>query len=215
MASRAGTRGVPRQAREEQMLDMAARVFGARGYHAASMAEIADGIGTSKTMLYAYFGSKEQLYMACLDRAGGLLIERMRSAAPPEMPAEERLWAGTLAFFDHVAERRAEWSVLYKEAVLESGPLAAKVAELRQEIANVVKRVVEQAAQERGVTALDEMHSEAIAQAVVGAGESLANWSVRDGSPSTEELATLLMNSTWNGIRPLLDGKTWSPPSET
>jgi AcrR family transcriptional regulator len=197
------------------MLDVASHVFGARGYHATSMTEIAEGIGTSKTMLYAYFGSKEQLYLACVDRGGAQLLERMRGAAPQEMPAEQRLWAGAVAFFQHVAERRAEWRVLYQEAVLESGPLAAKVAELRQEISDVVRRVIEQAAKERGATPIEPSLTEAFAQAFVGAGESLANWSVRGSSVSVESLATLLLNSTWNGIEPFLHGSRWTPPAES
>jgi AcrR family transcriptional regulator len=212
MASQAGTRGVPRAEREAQMLDVASHVFGARGYHAASMIEIAEGIGTSKTMLYAYFGSKERLYLACVSRGGQLLLDRMRGAAPPDLPAAQRLWAGALAFFEHVSERRAEWRVLYQEAVLESGPLAAKVAELRQEISDVVRRVIEQAAHERGATPLDPARTEAFAQAFVGAGESLANWSVRGSAASAESLATLLMNCAWNGIEPFLHGRTWTPP---
>src|SRR5687767_14290304 len=76
----AARRRVPRVERQQQMLDVAARVFAERGYHAASMDEIAAEVGVSKPMLYAYFDSKEGLYLACIDRAGQDLLESMRRA---------------------------------------------------------------------------------------------------------------------------------------
>src|SRR5207302_2890944 len=47
-----GTRKVPRAVREPQMLEVAGRAFAARGFHEASMDEIAEGAGISKQMLY-------------------------------------------------------------------------------------------------------------------------------------------------------------------
>jgi Bacterial regulatory proteins, tetR family len=58
-AGRRGARGVPREQREQHILDVAGATFARAGYHAASMDEIADGAGVSTPMLYAYFGSKE------------------------------------------------------------------------------------------------------------------------------------------------------------
>lgn len=63
------------------MLDAAVKVFSRRGYHAASMDEIAEDAGISKPMVYAYLGSKEQLFIACLHREGNRLLEAIVEAA--------------------------------------------------------------------------------------------------------------------------------------
>lgn len=63
------------------MLDAAVKVFSRRGYHAASMDEIAEDAGISKPMVYAYLGSKEQLFIACLHREGTRLLEAIVEAA--------------------------------------------------------------------------------------------------------------------------------------
>ena len=81
---RAGTRGMPREQRERLILDVAGQVFARAGYESASMDEIAEEAGVSKPMLYAYFRSKEGLYLAYIERAGGELIERLVGAAPPD-----------------------------------------------------------------------------------------------------------------------------------
>ena len=80
---------LPRAVREQQMLDAAVKVFSRRGFHAASMDEIAEDAGISKPMVYAYLGTKEELFVACLHREGTRLIEAIAGAAAPR-PARRR-----------------------------------------------------------------------------------------------------------------------------
>src|SRR5204863_9143433 len=121
-----GRRKLPRAVREGQILDVAGRVFAARGFHEASMDEIAEGAGISKPMIYSYFGSKEGLYFAYIELAGQRLLARMAEAArgvddSQGFDAERRLLASSLAFFAHVDERREEWAVLFGEFATRSG----------------------------------------------------------------------------------------------
>ena len=50
------------------ILDVATREFADRGYNGARVDEIATKTRTTKRMIYYYFGSKEQLYIAVLER---------------------------------------------------------------------------------------------------------------------------------------------------
>ncbi|GAA2787930.1 TetR/AcrR family transcriptional regulator [Saccharopolyspora taberi] len=52
-----------------EILDVATREFADKGYTGARVDEIAAKTSTTKRMLYYYFGSKEQLYVAVLERA--------------------------------------------------------------------------------------------------------------------------------------------------
>ena len=51
------------------MLDTACRVFSRSSYRGATTAEIAREAGISEPILYRHFGSKRDLYLACLDEA--------------------------------------------------------------------------------------------------------------------------------------------------
>lgn len=109
----AGTKGVPRARREEQILDAALEEFGTRGHAAASMAEIARRVGVTKPMLYTYFGSKDGLYTACVDRVGPTLLAAVDGAMEAG-PSGERLPLAVLtAVFETLEERRHAWFVLY------------------------------------------------------------------------------------------------------
>jgi AcrR family transcriptional regulator len=171
-------RRVPRAEREETMLEVAGQTFATHGFHAASMDAIAEAAGISKPMLYNYFGSKQGLYLAYVERSGHALLQSMRGAAAPDSPADERLHAGILAFLTYVDEHRAGWAVLHSEASAQGGPLAAEVAALRSRIAQMLARL---------------FASDAFAHAFVGAGESLANWWLAHPEESKEQIAQRLM----------------------
>ena len=69
---------LPRAVREQQMLDAAVQMFSVNGYHETSMDAIAAEAQISKPMLYLYYGSKEELFGACLDRELARFVEEVR-----------------------------------------------------------------------------------------------------------------------------------------
>ncbi len=174
---------MPRAEREQLILDIAGQVFAQDGYHSAAMDEIARLAGISKPMLYAYFGSKEGLYVAYIERTGQELLERLqRDAAEPD--PERRLRARAGEFFRFVEEHQHGWRVLFNEAS-SSRPVAEEVAQLRDRIAATVSRQVRDA---RG-SDLDPVTADAVGHSIVGAGESLANWWLAHPEVSSARMA--------------------------
>jgi len=55
--------------RRQAVLETACRVFFKKSYRGATMAEIARETGITEPILYRHFGSKRDLYLACLDEA--------------------------------------------------------------------------------------------------------------------------------------------------
>ena len=55
--------------RRQAVLDTAGRVFSRSSYRGATTAEIAREAGITEPILYRHFGSKRDLYLACLDEA--------------------------------------------------------------------------------------------------------------------------------------------------
>jgi AcrR family transcriptional regulator len=164
---------MPRASRERLILDVAGQVFARGGYHSASMDEIARLAGVSKPMLYAYFDSKEGLYVAYIDRTGRDLVDRLDRAAAADQPPLEAVRARITEFLAFVEEHRDGWVVLFREAS-SSPPLAEEVADLRGRIAAAVRRMLVTSIPSDAAVPADA--SDALAHAIVGAGESLANW---------------------------------------
>ena len=86
------SRAEQRELKRRVALRVAARAFNEKGYHGASLDDIAEEIGVSKTALYYYFKNKEQLLFECLrvsydcgqtarletEALGGTAYERLR-----------------------------------------------------------------------------------------------------------------------------------------
>jgi AcrR family transcriptional regulator len=172
---------MPRERREQLILDVAGGVFARQGYHPASMDEIADLAGVSKPLVYSYFGSKEGLYLAYIERAGTELLDRLQDAAPRDGVAGLR--ARITEFLAFVEEHGDGWKVLFGE-VVSTRPFAERVAELRERIAEAIRRMIDDANLRFPVPAPD-----AIAHALVGAGESLANWWLEHPEVARDEVA--------------------------
>ena len=81
-----------------RVLAAARRVFLARGYHGASLEQIAEEAGFSKGVVYSQFDSKADLFLA-------LLEARMEERAADTARVAESLFAGggLLALLDHFA----------------------------------------------------------------------------------------------------------------
>jgi AcrR family transcriptional regulator len=170
---------MPRAEREDEMLQAAGQTFATHGFHDASMDAIAQAAGISKPMLYNYFGSKQGLYIAYVQRSGRALMNSMRHADSRGAPAARRLYAGILAFLTYAEEHRSGWTVLHRETLAQGGPLAEELSELRQRVAHMLTGIFD---------------DEAFAHAFAGAGESLATWWLAHPQRPKEEIAQVLMD---------------------
>ncbi len=209
--TRSGTRKVPREVREREMLQVAERAFAGRGFHAASVDAIAEAAGISKPMVYAYFGSKEGLYRACMARARERLFEILRDNVDTSAPPDEQLWHGLLGFFTFVRDEPDPWTVLLGDVTAGTGPFALEGAEVRREIAELVAGLLRRSAAEQGHPIETPEVAEQLARALIGAGESLAVWWGEHPEEPVERVALLLMNFAWNGLGGLAGGRTWTP----
>jgi AcrR family transcriptional regulator len=192
------------------MLDVAARVFAYRGYHEASMDEIAAEVGVSKPMLYAYFDSKEGLFTACVEKGSRELRAEVREAALGAATPEEALYAGLVAVMRFVEENEELWSVLYPHGPGSGGTFAAAAARAHDEMSALLAELMTMLATSRGVDEQAASESEALAQALTGATIAVGTWS-RGRDEPVELHALRLMNFAWMGLGQIMKGELWMP----
>jgi AcrR family transcriptional regulator len=80
-----------REARSNLILDGAERLFVEKGYVETSINDIAEAADFSRTSVYQYFASKEEIYLRILDRYGDLLTERVTRATAGSCPVPEKI----------------------------------------------------------------------------------------------------------------------------
>ncbi|GAA1801026.1 TetR/AcrR family transcriptional regulator [Planosporangium flavigriseum] len=193
------------------MLDAAVSVFGQRGFHAASMDEIAEAAGISKPMVYAYLGSKEDLFTACLHREATRLVERVVEAVGVSARPDEQLWNGLRGFFAFVGSHREGWNMLYRQSRGRE-PFASEWAAMRGRMVEVVSGLLTRAVESAGGSGTPA-DLESVTYGLVGAAESMADWLADNPGEDPGRTAARLMNFIWLGAEDLLRGAVWRPAS--
>ena len=77
--------------REDEILAAAARIFREKGYHGASIRDIADSVGLLKGSLYHYIRSKEELLARLFDGALEGTVRELETIAAREATPSDRL----------------------------------------------------------------------------------------------------------------------------
>ncbi|MDD7811997.1 TetR/AcrR family transcriptional regulator [Mycolicibacter sinensis] len=197
----AGSKRLPRAVREQQMLDAAVQMFSINGYHETSMDSIAAAAQISKPMLYLYYGSKEELFGACLDRELQRFVEAVRTAIDFQQPPKDLLRNAVRSFLHYIDANRASWIVMYAQAT-SSQAFAHTVREGRERIVELVGRLLRAGTRnpEPGVD------FELMAVALVGAGEAIAS-RVSTGDTDVDEAGQLMIDLFWRGLKEAPGGR--------
>ena len=177
------------------MLDAAVEMFSVNGYHDTSMDAIAARAEISKPMLYLYYGSKEELFGACLERELARFIDGVREEINLEQSPKHLLRNTIVAFMRYIDSNRASWIVMYAQAT-SSQTFAHTVREGRERIIALVSRILESGTRNPEPDTDFEM----IAVALVGAGEAIAT-RLSTGDTDVDGAAELMINLFWRGLK--------------
>ena len=194
------------------MVEVASALFAEHGFGGVSMDDIAKASGITKPMLYAYFDSKEGLFAACAQEAGGELRDQLREVSERrDLPPDQRLWEGIQRLFAFVEENHDSWLLLYPDGALASGSIASGAVAARDETAELLTQLFKRTAQEQGLSDQALAHIEAIAHTFTSATISAASrWAAHEDEPR-DVAALRLMNLLWMGCGALLEGRLWVP----
>ncbi len=100
---------------KDQILEAAAQIFSTKGYHAASMQDIANAVHLQKASLYHHISSKQEILLALLDMALDVLIERLEEVVAQPLPPDEKLRQAIRTYMQTLGENRELASVLLLE----------------------------------------------------------------------------------------------------
>jgi AcrR family transcriptional regulator len=197
-----------RRLRPEQrralILEAGARVFAERGYERASMAEIAQGAGIAKSVVYDHFQSKQALHIALLEAHTDALLEHTVRPAAEGADADARtadlLREGIEAMFGFIENNRFAWRMHFRDPPAE--PEIAEVHDrLHGRVRDALVAVVAEAPDLRlsvGVARGDA--DELIAEIIMSVNDALATWWWDHPEATREQLVGMAMDVLLPGI---------------
>jgi AcrR family transcriptional regulator len=189
---------MPRAEREAQMLEVAERVFSSRGIQAATMDEIAERVGVTKPLIYDYFGSKEGLLAATIERARGQLMGALIDSwvADPSAPARDRVAGVVHTFFAFIDAHEAAFALLRTEGAL-IGEASESVERIRQQTAKAFAEGL------RTIPAFADLppaRVTAMSEILIGGCERLAVFRSTHPGSTADEATDLVVTTIWDGL---------------
>lgn len=187
--------------RETQILEIASEQFGTHGFASTSVATIAKVAGISKPLIYNYFGSKEGLYEACLDRGGSLLADEIERIARGDAVGIERGMQTLAGLFALLDQQRYLWRLFFDSSAPRTGPIADATTVYADRIGKLADEGVAELMNLAGNR--DELDISAMTSVWVGIVDSIMNWWVAHPEQSAEEMTTRcarLIMALFNGV---------------
>jgi AcrR family transcriptional regulator len=184
-----------REANRQRILEAARTVFGARGYHAATIEEIADEAGLSNGAIYYNFAGKEDLFLTLLDDRLEERLEHVRATlGAADAGAPDPLWREARDVTRSFKESR-EWRLLLLEFIAYAARnprVADKLQAHQRKLRTALAEAVDAYLRARGIAAT--MPLDELAVAVSGLADGLALEELADpGSVPDELLGRALM----------------------
>ena len=99
----------------DEILEAAAQIFREKGFHAASMQDIAQAVNLQKASLYYHVNSKQEILLDLLDRALDLLIQIIEPVACSVLPPEEKVRQAIRLYLQAMLDNRDLAAVLLLE----------------------------------------------------------------------------------------------------
>jgi AcrR family transcriptional regulator len=162
------------------LIDAAADVFAKRGFHAASLEEIAESAGFTRGAIYKNFENKEELFYAVIERRIDAQLTRFREALREDRAAAldpgrlAAIWEDMLAF-------DREWFTLDLEfrlyAMRNEDARKTWVAHER-ELRDLVARFIEE--QQKALGASTTIDADTMAGIVMPASQGFWQWAALD-----------------------------------
>jgi AcrR family transcriptional regulator len=181
----------------DDILEAAAQVFRQKGFHGASMQDIAKAVSLQKASLYHHVSSKQEILLALLDRALELLLERISTISVQEMPADKKLREMVRAYLQILTENTDLSAVLlFEHRSLERKQHARHVPN-RDKFESLWRDVL----QEGVATKLFKCEDPALStRAILGVMNWTITWYHPNGDLTIDEIADEYSNLLLNGL---------------
>ena len=126
------------QRRRSAVMRAGLEVFAEKGFHLASMDDIAERAGVSKPILYQHFSSKNELYLGILDERVDAIVQQVRSAIESVSTNKSRLEAAIGCYFNLIDDADLGYRLIFESDFTMNHDVRARVEDVVAQVSRVV-----------------------------------------------------------------------------
>lgn len=187
--------------RRDEILSIAASLFGRYGYHQTTMQQIADAVGMRKGSLYHHYRSKQEILFEVTRGSLGDLVDEVRLVAESSSPPPEKV---RRAIYVHLRalERTYPHLMVVTAETDESLPegIRSSILALRRDYQLLWRRMIEEGFGD--ATLVSTAPSGVVVNLVLGSINWMHRWYRPNGQLRPDELAKALSDMVLAGIEP-------------
>jgi AcrR family transcriptional regulator len=190
-----------------EIIQTAAQIFREKGYHAASMQDIADAVGLQKASLYHHVTGKQEILAAILDAALDRLIAELQAVITSDLAPEAKLRAAMEAYVERLTSDADLAAVLLLEHRSLEPPLRDAHIERRDRFDRMWRKIVHEGVEAGVFRPVDET---VVAFALLGVQNWLITWYRANGRFRPRILADQFADLFLQGLQ--VDGRGSARP---
>ncbi len=130
------------EAKSQAIMDSAAALFAKVGYPSAKMQDVAEACGATKSMLYHYFPTKDDLLFAMLEEHLQRLIAGLREALAVDGTPTDRLEALVQAYTQKSNQSRRRHVIAMNDVKFLPRPKQAPLIALQRDLVELVSQLL-------------------------------------------------------------------------
>lgn len=181
--------------RRTQIMISGLEVFAEKGFHLASMDDIAERAGVSKPILYQHFSSKQDFYLGVLDERVDYLVQHITESIDAAVGNKNRLEAAIACYFKLVDDADHGFRLIFESDFTMNNEVRARVEDVVSQVSRVVgTEVANQTGKSIG-------EANILAGGLCGMAQAAAWRWLRLGRPiAMEEAISQTLELAWNGL---------------
>lgn len=183
----------------DDILEAAAQVFRQKGFHGASMSDIAETVQLQKASLYHHFASKQEILVELLDRALAMVSDQMQAVLSADLPADEKLRLAMRSYLQTLSQQGDLVFVLLLEYRSLEAELYARHIPNRDRFEHMWRDLISQGVQS-GLFQCNNIP--AVVRALLGALNWTITWYRPSGPMLIDDIADQCANLFLRGLRP-------------
>lgn len=184
--------------KQAEIFAAAVSIFRQKGYHAASMQDLADAVGLQKASLYYYVASKQDLLLSVYERLAGAFTMRLAEVVASPLPPAEKLRNAVEIHVVALGDQLELFSVYLSEQKFLNGAPRSRIRAEAERHAELLEAILHEGVRTHEFR---NCNVKITARAIIGMCNWIYQWYSAEGKLAPREIASIFGDLVIDGVK--------------